>query len=209
MNIAIIGTGNVGSGLASVLAKTKHGVVVTGRSGGAELAEKLNATGLLVQASDVKTAVAQADIVILAVPYGSVAGLASLVDFNGKIVVDATNPVTDDFSGLQLGFTSSAAEEIAKALPGARVVKAFNTVFAQVYDQGLSFGGTKVQTFVASDDTEAKATVTKIANDAGFDARDAGALKNARFIEPLAYLNIHFGYMLGQGTQIAPVWLSR
>lgn len=209
MNIAIIGSGNIGTGLASVLAKTNHGVVVTGRSGGAELAAKLNGKGLLVLAADLKTAVAQADIVILALPYGSVAGLADQADFTGKILVDATNPVTDDFSGLQLGFTSSAAEEIAKALPGALVVKAFNTVFAQVYDQGLNFGDTKVQTFVASDDADAKAAVIKIATDAGFDARDAGALKNARHIEPLAYLNIHFGYMLGQGTQIAPVWLSR
>lgn len=209
MNIAIIGSGNIGTGLASVLAKTNHGVVVTGRSGGAALAAKLNGKGLLVQAADLKTAVAQADIVILALPYGSVAGLADQADFTGKIVVDATNPVTEDFSGLQLGFTTSAAEEIAKALPGARVAKAFNTVFAQVYDQGPRFGDTKVQTFVASDDADAKAAVIKIATDAGFDARDAGALKNARHIEPLAYLNIHFGYMLGQGTQIAPVWLSR
>jgi hypothetical protein len=209
MNIAIIGTGNVGSGLASVLAKTKHGVVVSDRSGGAELAGKLNATGLLVQAADVKTAVAQVDIVILAVPYGAVAGLAEQADFRGKIVVDATNPVTADFSGLLLGQTTSAAEEIAKALPGARVVKAFNTVFAQVYDQGLSFGGTPVQTFVASDDAAAKAAVMRIAEDAGFDARDAGPLKNARYIEPLAFLNIQFGYVLGQGTQIAPIWLSR
>lgn len=192
-----------------MLAKTKHGVVVSGRSGGAELAAKLNATGLLVQSADLKSAVAQADIVILALPYGSVAALAAQADFTGKIVVDATNPVTDDFSGLQLGYTSSAAEEIAKSLPGARVVKAFNTVFAQVYDQGLSFGSTKVQTFVASNDAAAKAAVIQIATAAGFDARDAGALKNARYIEPLAYLNIHFGYMLGQGTQIAPVWLSR
>ena len=89
------------------------------------------------------------------------------------------------------------------------MVKAFNTVFAQVYDQGLTFGGTPVQTFVAADDADAKAAVIALAKDAGFDARDAGPLSNARHIEPLAYLNIQFGYMLGQGTQIAPVWLSR
>jgi predicted dinucleotide-binding enzyme len=89
------------------------------------------------------------------------------------------------------------------------VVKAFNTVFAQVYEKGLSFGDTPVQTFVASDDAEAKAAVIALAKDAGFDARDAGPLSNARYIEPLAYLNIQNGYMLGQGTQIAPAWLSR
>lgn len=209
MNIAIIGTGNIGAGPASVLAKTKHGLVVSGRKGGADLAQKLKAQGQAVQAADVQTAVAQADAVILAVPYGAVAGLADQADFRGKIVVDATNPVTEDFSGLQVGHTTSGAEEIARALPGARVVKAFNTVFAQIYAEGPTFGGTPVETFVASDDAEAKAAVIALARDAGFDARDAGPLKNARYIEPLAWLNIQFGHMLGQGTQIAPVWLSR
>jgi 8-hydroxy-5-deazaflavin:NADPH oxidoreductase len=208
MTIAIIGTGNVGSGLATVLANSKHGLVVSDRKGGTDLAAKLTSQGLMVKAADVKTAVASADIVILALPYGAVAGLASEADFSGKIVVDATNPVTEDFSGLQVGHTTSAAEEIAAALKGARVVKAFNTVFAQHYAEGLSLGGKPVQTFVAADDEAAKATVLALAMDAGFDARDAGPLKNARYIEPLAYLNIQFGYMLGQGTLIAPAWLS-
>lgn len=209
MNIAIIGTGNIGTGLAGVLARTNHRIVVANRNGGTELAATLKGEGRAVKAADVNSAVAHADVVILAVPYGAVAGLADQADFHGKIVVDATNPVTEDFSGLQVGHTTSAAEEIAQALPGARVVKAFNTVFAQIYAEGLSFGATPVQTFVASDDAEAKAAVIALANEAGFDARDTGPLKNARYIEPLAYLNIQNGYMLGQGTQIAPVWLSR
>ena len=209
MKIVIIGTGGIGAGLASVLANGKNQVTVTDRKGGMEAAAKLAARGLSVQAAELRPAVAAADVVILAVPYGAAAGLAEVADFAGKIVVDVTNPVKEDFSGLQLGHTTSAAEEIAGALKGAKVVKAFNTVFAQVYDQGLNFGGTPVQTFVAADDAEAKAAVIALAKDAGFDARDAGPLSNARYIEPLAYLNIQFGYMLGQGTQIAPVWLSR
>lgn len=209
MKIAIIGTGGIGSGLASVLAKSTHEVTVADRKGGAEAAENLAARGVSVLAAEVRIAVEAADVVILAVPYGAAAGLREVADFAGKIVVDVTNPVKADFSGLEVGYSTSAAEEIAKALPGAKVVKAFNTVFAQVYDQGLSFGGTAAQTFVAGDDGDAKATVIALAKDAGFDARDAGPLSNARYIEPLAYLNIQFGYMLGQGTQIAPVWLSR
>lgn len=209
MKIAIIGTGGIGSGLASVLANGNNEVMVSDRKGGAEAVAKLAARGLSVRASEVRPAVAAADVVILAVPYTAAAGLAEVADFAGKIVVDVTNPVKEDFSGLQVGHETSAAEEISKALTGANVVKAFNTVFAQVYDQGLSFGGTPVQTFVASDDADAKAAVIALARDAGFDARDAGSLSNARYIEPLAYLNIQFGYMLGQGTQIAPAWLSR
>ena len=209
MKIAIIGTGGVGAGLASVLAKTAHEITVSDRKGGTEASAKLAARGLSVRAAEVRPAVQAADVVILAVPYGAAAGLAEVADFAGKIVVDVTNPVKDDFLGLLIGHTTSAAEEIAKALPGARMVKAFNTIFAQVYDQGLSFGATPVQTFVAADDADAKSTVIALARDAGFDARDAGPLSNARHIEPLAYLNIQFGYMLGQGTQTAPVWLSR
>jgi NADPH-dependent F420 reductase len=209
MKIAIIGTGGIGAGLASVLAKTAHEITVADRKGGTEAAAKLAARGLPVQAAEVRPAVAAADVVILAVPYGAAAGLAQVADFAGKIVVDVTNPVKDDFSGLLVGHNTSAAEEIARALKGAKVVKAFNTVFAQVYDQGLSFGATPVQTLVAADDADAKTIVIALAKDAGFDARDAGLLSNARHIEPLAYLNIQFGYMLGQGTQIAPIWLSR
>lgn len=209
MKIAIIGTGGIGTGLASVLAKTGHDITIADRKGGTEAAAKLAARGLSVRPAEVAEAVQVANVVILAVPYGAVAGLADIADFSGKIVVDVSNPVRDDFSGLTLGPDTSAAEEIAKVLPGAKVVKAFNTVFAEVYDQGLTFGDTPVQTFVASDDAKAKEAVITLAKEAGFDARDAGALSNARYIEPLAYLNIQFGYMLGQGTQIAPAWLSR
>lgn len=209
MKIAIIGTGGIGSGLASVLAKTSHEVTVSDRKGGTEAAAKLAGRGVSVRAAEVRPAVQAADVVILAVPYSAAAGLGQVADFADKIVVDVTNPVKEDFSGLQIGHTTSAAEEIAKALQGARVVKAFNTVFAQVYDQGLKFGDTAMQTFVAADDADAKGAVIALAKDAGFDARDAGPLSNARYIEPLGYLNIQFGYMLGQGTQIAPVWLSR
>ena len=132
MNIAITGTVGIGSGLASVVSKTKHQVVVSDRKGGTEAAARLAGSGVSVKAAEVRQAVAGADVVILAVPFGAAAGLAEVADFAGRVVVDVTNPVKDDFSGLQVGHTTSAAEEIAKALPGARVVKGFNTVFAQV-----------------------------------------------------------------------------
>jgi len=122
-------------------------------------------------------------------------------------VVDLSNPVTEDFSALQVGHDSSAAEEIA-ALVDAPVVKAFNTVFAQHYAGDLMVGGRPIQTFVASDDADAKAKVIALAEQMGFDARDAGTLANARHLEPLGYMNITFGYMLGQGTTVAPLWLA-
>lgn len=212
MNISIIGTGNIGSGLAHTLARTSHKITVAGIADGdgPALAEKLAAEKKVkVEGATVAKAVKAADIVVLAIPYSAVEDVAKTGDFSGKTVVDVTNPLEADFSGIVIGHTSSAAEEVQKLLPGAKVVKAFNTVFAQVYDQGLDFGGRKVPAFVASDDAEAKSAVIGLAKDAGFDAVDSGPLKNARYIEPLGYLNIQFGYMLGRGTQIAPAWLSR
>lgn len=188
MKIAIIGNGNVGSGLAKSLSATSHDVTAYGRD------------------ADLRAVVDGADVVVLATPYGTVAELAAKADYAGKIVVDVSNPVTDDFSGLKVGHDSSAAEEIAKAFSGARVVKAFNTVFAQHYARDLRLGGTPIQTYVASDDENAKETVKTIAAEAGFDAVDAGPLKNARYLEPLGFMNIQFGYVLGKGTEIAPRW---
>ncbi|NVK33982.1 MAG: NAD(P)-binding domain-containing protein [Rhodobacteraceae bacterium] len=208
MNIAIIGTGNIGSGLAKVLAKTANGVVITDQHGGQDAAQKLKKDGVTVQAANVETAIKQSDIVILATPYAASKTIAADNDFTGKIIVDVSNPVTDDFSGIQVGHTTSAAEEIAALAPAAKVVKAFNTVFAQHYAGDLKVGGQKIQTFVASDDDQAKAQVLKIADQAGLNAKDAGGLKNARYLEPLGFMNITFGYILGQGTEIAPLWVA-
>lgn len=209
MNIAIIGTGNIGSGLAATLAKAGNQVTVTDTENGTEAAAKISENGANVSAAPLAEAVASAETVILAVPYNAVADIAGKADFNGKIVIDLINPVTEDFSALQIGHTTSSAEETAKLLTGARVVKAFNTVFADLYPKGLDFNGTPVQTFVASDDEDAKAKVIALAEGAGFSTLNAGGLQNARYLEPLGYMNIQFGFMLGQGTQITPVWLKR
>jgi hypothetical protein len=188
MKIAIIGNGNVGSGLANVLSKTQHQVGTFGR------------------ADDVANAVNEADIVILATPYGAAAELAEQADFTGKIVIDVSNPVTEDFSALQLGTTTSAAEATAALVPGAFVVKAFNTIFAQHYAGDLKLDGQPLQTFVAADDETARDTVKTLAAEAGFEPVDVGPLSTARQLEPLGFLNIQFGYVLGKGTEIAPRW---
>mgnify|MGYP001189045524 CR=1 FL=1 len=128
----------------------------------------------------------------------------------GKVVVDITNPLTADYMGLTLGHGTSAAEEIAKAVPGAEIVKAFNTVFAQVLGEGADFGGgRKVEVFVASDSERAKQAARAIAESIGFAVVDAGPLKNARYLEPVAGLNIYLGYGAGLGTAIAPVWIRK
>lgn len=203
MTIAIIGTGNIGAGLARVLAAAGKDIIVADSKGGADAAATLG-----LRAASVADAVRAADTVILATPYGAAASLAAEADFAGKTVIDVSNPVTADFSALQVGHTTSAAEEIAKLLPGATVVKAFNTVFAQHYAGDLTVGGAKIQTFVASDDEAARKAVVALAADAGFAAREAGPLSNARYLEGVGYMNIQFGYMLGLGTGLAPAWIG-
>ena len=207
MKIAIIGMGNIGSGLAHVLAKTSNDLLVADRETG-KAAAVAQAAGGRVQSAEIASAVRAAEVVVLATPYNASLELAEEVDLSGKIVVDVSNPVTEDFSALQLGHSSSAAEAIAAAAPSATVVKAFNTIFAQHYASDLQIGGRKLQTYVAADDEEARQKVMALAGEIGLEARAAGPLTNARYLEPLGYMNIQFGYMLGQGTTIAPYWLA-
>jgi len=188
MRAAVIGNGNVGSGLSRILGEAGHEVTTIGRN------------------DDLSTAVAKAEVVVVATPYGAIADLAGKADFSGKTVIDVSNPVTEDFSGLQVGHKTSAAEEIASRLSGATVVKAFNTVFAQHYGTGLKVNGQPLQTFVAGDDEAARETVKALAAEIGLEPVDAGPLANARYLEPIGFLNIQFGYVFGHGTGIAPRW---
>ena len=185
MKIAIIGKGNVGSALQRGLEKGGHEVHAVGNA-----------------PVQVKEAAQAAQLVILAVPFGAIdatlATLGSSVD--GKVLVDTTNALTPDYQ-LAVGYTTSGAEELQKKAPKAKVVKAFNTVFAGTMDSG-HVKGEQLSAFVAADDADAKRTVAELAKGIGFDAVDAGPLKNARLLEPMAYLNIQLGYMLGMGPEI-------
>ncbi len=209
MNITVIGSGNMGSGFVKQLSAAGHRVTVTGR----DLAKAALLTQQYPGAQAVEPAQAarDADVIIVATPYESAAAaLRSLGDLKGKVVVDVTNPLTADYMGLTIGHATSAAEEIARAVPGAAVVKAFNTVFAQVLAEGADFGaGRKVPVFVASDHAAAKDAVKALAQRMGFDVIDAGALKNARYLEPVAGLNIYLAYGAGLGTGIAPTWIRK
>ena len=205
MKVALIGTGNMGSGLARLIATAGHTLSITSRNAdkGLELARAVGAT---YKDRDVAK---DADVVIVATGYGdAVAALRSSGSLDGKVVVDITNPLTPDYMGLTVGFDTSAAEEIQKAFPKARVVKAFNTVFAQVLAAGPKLAGETVPVFVAGEDKEARETVEALVNSLGFLAVDTGGVKNARYLEPLAGLNIYLGYGAGRGTSIAPSWIG-
>lgn len=209
MKVTIIGAGNMGSAFVKQLVRAGHEVSVTARD--SAKAAQVAAAHPGAKAVAVAGAANGADAVVLATGYGdAAAALQAVGDLQGKVVIDITNPLTADYMGLTLGHSSSAAEEIAKAVPGAEVVKGFNTVFAQVLGDGADFGeGRKVTVFVASDSARARQTATALAQSMGFEVVDAGGLKNARYLEPLAGLNIYLGYGAGLGTAIAPTWVHR
>jgi len=189
MNIAIIGAGNVGKALTGSAIRAGHSVTVSSKNGESarQLAEE---TGARAAASDREAAEA-ADVVILAVPYGAVDEVLGDVGaaLAGKVLIDATNPIKADYSGLATDGTSGAEEIQAKA-PGARVVKAFNTAFAARQADPKVAGGLRVDGFVAADDADAKATVLGLVEAIGFNPVDAGGLAMARYLEGMAWLNI-------------------
>ncbi|MGD1076551.1 MAG: NADPH-dependent F420 reductase [Thermodesulfovibrionales bacterium] len=204
MNIGIIGSGNVGSSLGKIWAENGHQVIF---SFSRETA-KLNALAQSVpnaRPGTPKEAAVQSEVVLLSVRWAQAAeAIQSAGSLQGKILIDCTNPLKPDMSGLEVGHTSSAAEEIAKMAPGAKVVKAFNTAFAQVYQShSRLFGSRRPTMFYCGDDSSAKASVEHLIKEVGFEPLDSGSLRGARYLEPLAMLVIQLGYERGMGTNIA------
>lgn len=197
----IIGAGNVGAGLATALVRGGHAVTLTNSDPtGDKLAAAAQAAG--ATAGTLADALAT-DVVVLATPFGTAVEIATenAAALAGKVVVDVTNPLSDDYMNLTVGFDTSAAETIQAAAPEARVVKAFNTVFAATYtNEALTEAGVYVP--VAGDEAEAKSVVLAAAKDAGFDAVDAGALSVARFLEPTVMNLIHLGFAQGHGPAL-------
>jgi predicted dinucleotide-binding enzyme len=209
MKITVVGTGNMGSAFAKQLSSVGHIVRITGRD--IDKAKALAAQFDNVDAYPAAEALGDSDVVVVATAYqDATKALQSLGDLTGKVVIDITNPLSADYMSLTIGHVTSASEEIAKAVPHAQVVKAFNTLFAQVLADGPTFANDqRGSVFVASDSERAKQTATALARSLGWNTVDAGALINARYLEPLAGLNIYLGYGAGLGTSIAPVWLDK
>ncbi len=202
MRIGIIGSGNVGSALGRLAAAAGHHV----RLGAREVTRREDALSVV----SIAAAAEHGDLVVLALPYAAchqaLPPLASRL--RGKIVVDATNPLLPDWSPLLLGEHTSGAQEIARSLPGSRVVKAFNTVFADTMSrEGLKRGeGRAVSAFIASDDADALVEVARFAGGLGFAPVVVGALAHARYLEAMANLNIAIAVGQGIGTRAAFVY---
>lgn len=209
MNILLLGAGNMGSALALQFTRAGHDVrlAATSLDKAATVAARIPGASAVALAGSA----AGSDVIVVATPYDqAVPALQAAGPVEGKVVIDITNPLTADYMGLTLGHSTSAAEEIAKAVPEAEVVKAFNTVFAQVLSEGADLGKDQtVPVFVASDSERARQTTKALAESMGFKTVDVGGLKNARYLEPLAGLNIYLAYGAGLGTSMAPTWIHK
>lgn len=194
MKIAIIGAGNVGGGLGTIWSAKGHDIVFGVRHPGEPKAQAaVAATDGRARAATPGAAARDADVVVLAIPFGAVApALESMGGLDGKIVIDCTNPV-----GVTLPpGVSSGAELVARLAPGARVVKSFN---AQGAENVLHprYGNEAASNFYCGDDEDAKQVVRRLVVEVGFDPIDVGPLKNARLFESATLLWFAVSSVLG------------
>ena len=200
MKVAIIGAGNVGKALATSITRAGHHVTISASS--PESAQTAAAEVGAKAANSNVAAVSGADVVILAVPYvGAGEEVAAEIrdEVAGKTVIDVTNPTRLDYTGLATN-GSSAAEEFQKRLPEARVVKAFNTIFAA----NQANPSAEVDGYVAADDAAAKQEVISLVESMGFTPLDVGPLSAARYLEGMAFINI--GLNAANGWSWTSAW---
>lgn len=204
MNIGIIGAGNVGGALGKRWVGAHHKIKFGVRDAAKpEVQQLLQACGTDASAGSVAEAAQFGEVIVLTTPFAAAqAALTDAGDLTGKIVIDCTNPLKPDLSGLTIGHDNSAAEQVANWAKGARVVKCFNTTGADNMEDPAYPDGEPVM-FCCGDDAGANAAVMKLGTDVGFEMIDAGKLEIARLLEPLAMLWIHLAYRGGLGREFA------
>lgn len=206
MNIAIIGAGNVGSALGINWASKGHRIIFGVPDPSSDkyetLKEQVAANAAFVTPEE---AAKQASIIFLATPWQvTESAVKSLGNLTGKTLVDCTNPLVMTEAGLQLdrGFDTSGAETVQQWAVGANVIKSLNQVGAEIMQDPSGFAHKPVM-FVAGDDTDAKTLTIKLVGDLGFEALDAGPLKQARILEPFGMTWINQALFRGHGRNWA------
>lgn len=198
MNISFIGAGNVASSLGNLFTNAGH-IVTFGTQ---------NPHDHQLSISD---AISCGEVIFFAIPFSAMDEVlsANKENLKGKIVVDVTNAInSSDWSPLFLG-EDSGGEQTARLLPESRVVKAFNTIFADAMKiDKLLFAQQKLTAFIASEDKDAATIVKKLADDAGFDGLLVGGIKTARHLEAIAHLNISIA-LSGGGTEAGFIYFQR
>lgn len=194
----------MGAALGTRWGAADHAVTYGSRTPQSEKVQLLvSKSGLQSSAKSLREATAGADAILFAVPWPAAREtLEQLGDLNGRTLIDCTNPLLSDMSGIELGHVISAGEQIATWAPGANVVKAFNTASVKVM-LNPQFGEHRATMFYCGDDAAAKLTVRQLIDDIGFEPVDAGSLTSSRYLEPLAMLYIHLAFRQGLGSNTA------
>ena len=190
--IGVIGTGRVGGALGPRFGDLGYTVVYGSRDPGSDKVRKLVArSGDGASATSQREAAQQADIILLAVPWRATEEVVkSLGDLDGKIIMDAVNPLQRADDGLlEMGVATSAAQMVQSWAPGARVIKTFNNINFMVMADPAAAGG-PVTVPLAGDDAEAKADVRQIVEALGFETVDVGPLRMSRELEGMVVLKL-------------------
>ena len=203
MNVTIIGAGNVGKRLGKLISETRSHQVYYG----VKEKEQIDAKNHFIS---IEEAIQKSEIIFFTIPFVAYEKLLPAIAplLKGKTVVDVTNPLNSDWSPIVLGAEDSAGEMVQRLLPESQVVKAFNTVFADIMTpEKLNREGHKTSCFIASNFLEAAEKIEQLANQMGLNAIIAGDLKNARYFEAIAHLNIQLAVAQKGGTDAAFVYM--
>jgi len=196
MRIAIIGAGDVGGGLGAAFAAVGHDVVFGVRDPGSLKTAATLAAIPPAGATSPAEAVDGADVVVFALRWGAIpTTLEGMPALAGRVVIDAMNRLGGDP-------TRSTTEDLADLLPGARLVKAFNTIGFESYATARE-RAVPASMFVAGDDAEAKRVAMDLAGQLGFAPEDAGGLANARSLEMMVPVWFALALAHGRGVGFA------
>lgn len=201
MKIGFIGTGNVGGAIAKSLGAKGHSIYLGTRDASSEQVKKLaGAIGVKAVVQSIQETVVKSDIVVLATPWKISEELVKSLanDLKNKILIDCTNPLKPDLSGLEVGHTTSGGEIIQSAALQAKVFKAFNTTGFNIMESPVLESRKSVM-FFCGDNQDSRHIVQDIIRDVGFESVDAGPLSTARLLEPFALLWIQSAYRFGMG----------
>ena len=206
MRIGILGSGLMGGKLGTIFARAGHEVVFSYSRSEQKLKKLAKDAGTKARPGTPREAAEQADALFLAVHWSRVDDVLNQVgDLSGKVIVSCSLPMNNDDTELVVAHTSSAAEELAKKVPEAWVVSAFNTVPSEVlfdvYDARRK--ANKPNLVYCGDEDSSKEVAAELIHDVGFNAVDAGPLRIARYTEPFALLVAQLAYEGEEGPELA------
>jgi predicted dinucleotide-binding enzyme len=210
MRIGIIGSGNMGSAIGKLWAQQGHQVMFSYSRDRTKLEAIASEAGANAQVGSPSEAAEFGEVILFVVPWKAVSdALTQAGSLAEKVIISCVNPLKADLSGLEVGTSTSGAEEIAKQIPEAKVVEVLFP-FAEILQSGSLQSGSEAATqFYCGDDADAKAIVAQLISQLGLNLVDAGSLSSARYLEPLGMLLVQLAYVEGMGATIGLKLLQR